>query len=119
MLCYAAILMSVCAWGNETSDRAAVEKVAIAFNHPDQRAAVLAKDADLGRVARDADRQPWSEVSAPYFTSQSIRFVTPDVAVVDGRISQYGTMVARQTPAILVMRREAAGWKVVLLRGGP
>ena len=116
---YAAILLAGCAWADEASDRAAIEKVVIAFNHPEERAAVLAKDADIGLLAPGSGPEPWSEISAPFFASRRVRLVTPDVAVVDARASQYGSMILKRTvPAIFVMRREADAWKVVLLRIG-
>jgi len=112
----AVLLPAACAWADETSDRAAIEKVVIAFNHSDRRAAVLAKDADLDPRARDSGAEPWSEVSQRYFVSHGVRFVTPDVAVVDAGATQYGSLVARRTSAFFVMRREGAAWKIVWLR---
>ena len=116
---YAAILLAACAWAEEASDRAAIEKVVIAFNHPEERAAVLARDADLGPLPPGYGPEPWSEISSPHFASHRVLFVTQDVAVVDASASLYGTMILKRTvPAIFVMRREATGWKVVLLRIG-
>jgi hypothetical protein len=112
-LCYVPFLLAACAWADEAADRAAIEKAVIAFNHPHERATVLAKDANLSSPTRYA----WQEVSQVFFESQGVRFVTPDVAVVDAAGSQYGSVIVKQSiPALFVMRREGGDWKVVILR---
>lgn len=112
---YCIAFLAACAWADEAADRAAIEKIVIAFNHPHERPALLAKDADLGSLGRDSDG--WTETSPMLFASRSVRFVTPDVAVVEANASQYGTLIVkRKTDALFVMRRQGTDWKVVLLR---
>ena len=78
---------------------------------------MLARDADLRALRRVEDDQAWSEVSPLYFSIRAIRFVTPDVALVDARASQFGSLeLAARRSAVIVMRREPDGWKVVLVR---
>jgi hypothetical protein len=98
-------------------DGAAVRKAIAAFNDPRQRASVLAPDADLDGLSRY--RGP--ELSPVYFEVKAVRFVTPDVAVVDVAGSQYGTLVVKRSLAALFVLKNAAGvWRVAVLRlGGP
>jgi hypothetical protein len=106
-------LLAAAAWADEAADRAAIQKVVIAFNHPHERAGVLAKDANLSSLARYAG----PETSQVLFESHDVRFVTPDVAVVDASGSQYGSLILKHSmAAIFVMRREGAAWKVVIFR---
>ena len=106
-------LLAAGARADEAADRAAIEKAIVTFNRTHERAAVLAKDADLSALARR-----WEpEVSQVYFETRGVRFVTPDVALVDATGSQYGTLILKRSmPAIFVMRCEGADWKVVVLR---
>jgi len=118
-------------WADERADRAAIQAVVEALAK-DQAgggqkgtAGLFTDDADnqLSRLS-DLDRrlpqpggEPWSEVTAPRLVVKAIRFITPDVALVDATYTQYGsTIVVRRVPILLVMRKEAKGWRIASLR---
>jgi len=59
----------------------------------------------------------WSEMTAPQIGDVSIRFVSSDIALVDGRQTRYGSMVLKQTaPVTLVLKRDGEEWRVLSLR---
>ncbi len=63
------------------------------------------------------DSQALSEVTPPHIAVQSIRFLTPEVALVDATSTQFGTMIlVRRVPIWLVMKKEASGWKIASMR---
>jgi hypothetical protein len=63
------------------------------------------------------DSQPLSEVTPPHIAIQSIRFLTPEVALVDATSTQFGTMIlVRRVPIWLVMKKEGPAWKIASLR---
>jgi hypothetical protein len=48
---------------------------------------------------------------------QSIRFIAPEVALVDAANTQYGAVIpARRIPVLLVMKKEGAEWRIASLR---
>jgi hypothetical protein len=56
-------------------------------------------------------------VTPPHIAIQSIRFLTPEVALVDATSTQFGTMIlVRRVPIWLVMKKEITGWKIASLR---
>ncbi|HEV2448218.1 MAG TPA: hypothetical protein VGS58_19940, partial [Candidatus Sulfopaludibacter sp.] len=58
-----------------------------------------------------------SEVTAPHLAIQSLRFVTPDVALVNAAGTQFGSaIVVRRTPLLLVVKKQPAGWRIASLR---
>ena len=118
--------------GDEASDRKAIGQIIDALNAPADAAeakplpSLFTSDADrsdrdrlaalLGLV-RVNPGQPWSEVTSPRFGTPSIRFITPDVALVDTAVAQFGTMIGvRRLPAYLVMRREGVEWRIAAVR---
>ena len=106
-------LIVLAATAYSADDSEAVRKAIAAFNHPSERAAVLAPDADLSPL----DHLTSPEVSQVYFEAKSIRLITPDVAFVDATGSQYGTLILkRATPAIFVLKREAGVWRIAVMR---
>ena len=91
----------------------AIRKAIATFNHPHERATVLARDADLSPL----DRFAGQEVSQVYFQATAIRLVTPDVAFVDATASQFGSLIVkRTTPAVFVLKREAGAWRIAVMR---
>lgn len=94
----------------------------------DAIAGLFSKDGDL-RIAggvlagprtiaeRLADRRPWSEVTPPRIEHESVRLVTPDVAMVDASWVQYGSTIMRRAQSVmLLLRKEGAEWRVASLR---
>ena len=67
---------------------------------------------------RQASDGPWSEVTAPRIVSESIRFVTPDVALVDAVIAQYGSLLVSREPVLLLMKKQATEWRIASVRLG-
>ena len=65
----------------------------------------------------EAAKRPWSEMSTPWFVSRSVRFISQDVAVVDGANTQYGSLIlARGIPVLLVLKKESSHWRIATLR---
>jgi len=103
---------------DEPADRAAIDKVIATLNGPDARKAFThnVDFRDFDRLAQMHD-EPWSETTAPRIVSQRIRFITPDVALVDAANTQYGSVVmVRRVPVVLVMKREAGEWRIAAVR---
>jgi hypothetical protein len=72
---------------------------------------------DLDRRLLELSREPWSEITSPRLVIQSIRFVTPDVALVNAANTHYGSMIlARRIPVLFVMRKEGTVWRIASLR---
>lgn len=129
------LLLSLCWAADESAGRAAIEKVIAALNEArptaDSLSAFFTPDADPAEIHEfvrlkhqmlETSQKPWSEVMPPKIASKRIRFVTPDVVIVDAAISQYGSALLRSTPLIFVMRKQEGGWciaSVRVLRGAP
>jgi hypothetical protein len=99
ILCFP-LLCAFGLWADEAQNRAAIDKVIAALNDPAQRAGLFTKDVDSNV---DFDRlvdlhkknslspgvligtdETWTEMTIPRVVSGSIRFITPDVAIVHG-----------------------------------
>src|SRR5262249_33888074 len=58
----------------------------------------------------------WSEVTAPRIEDESVRFVSPDVALVDATQTQYGSVILKQSvPVILLMKLDGEEWRIASL----
>jgi hypothetical protein len=125
------LLFAAHAWADQAADRAAIERVIGALNSAQSRpgekpdSSLFTADADnqldrladLNRRLFQASKEPWSEATTPRMAIQSIRFVTPDVALVDAANTQYGSVIpARRIPLLLVMKKEGADWRIASLR---
>jgi hypothetical protein len=105
------LLVSAYAWSAEPID-AAIAKVIATFNQTSERASVLAPNADL----RDLDKYRQQEVSQMYFEIKSVRWVLPDVAVVEATGSQFGSLVVhRSVPATFTLVRSHGAWRITRL----
>jgi hypothetical protein len=101
-ICGILLILAAYAEAADPADSDAVRKTIATFNHPHERATVLAPDADLSPV---------------YFEATTIRFVTPDVAFVDAVASQYGSTIMKRTmPAMFVLKREGGVWRISVMR---
>ena len=119
-------------WADETQDRAAIEKVIAALNEPARHADLFTKDADSGV---DFDRlvdlhrlnssnnavigmnEPWTQRTIPRIASERIRFITADVAIVDGASRLDGAVtLAQRVPLLFVMKKEGADWRITVVR---
>ena len=107
------LLLAAGARAAEPDASEAIRKAIATFNHPHERATVLARDADLSPL----DRFAGQEVSPVYFEATAIRLVTPDVAFVDATATQFGSLIVkRTTPAVFVLKREAGAWRIAVMR---
>jgi hypothetical protein len=112
-ICVIFLILAACGEAAGPSDSDAVRKAIATFNHPHERATVLAPDADLSPL----DRFAGQDVSPVYFEATTIRFVTPDVAFVDAVASQYGSTIMKRTmPAMFVLKREGGVWRISVMR---
>jgi len=80
-------------------------------------------DSDLGRLTAlntqwlQLSSEPWSEMTSPRLTIRSIRFVTPDVALVNAASVQYGSNIpVRRIPVLFVLKKEGKDWRIAALR---
>jgi hypothetical protein len=130
MLLFASLALADSALADSDADRTAIQSVIATLNdHTAPTSTLFATDgadsAELGRLA-DLDRmlsrsaEPLSEVTAPKITVRSIRFITPDVALVDGINAQYGSViVTKSVPVLLVMKKEGSNWRIASFRTIP
>jgi len=128
---YGFFILSAIGRADEHTDRNAIQNIVEALNTDgrsvdgkEQLPTLFTADADneLARLS-DLDKQltshntPWSEVTKPRIVVRSIRFITADVALVDAVNTQYGsTILVRRIPVLVVMRREATGWRIASFR---
>ena len=125
------LLFATLACADTTADRAAIERVvgAVIVDPNDSGAKpgsrLFTADADseldrlldLDRRLLELSREPWSEVTSPRLVIQAIRFVTPDVALVNAANTHYGSMIlARRIPVLFVMKKEGTAWRIASLR---
>lgn len=60
--------------------------------------------------------QVWSEVTAPRIGKELVRFVSPDVALVDATQTRYGSLILKQSaPVTLLLRLDGGVWRIVSL----
>jgi hypothetical protein len=106
-------MLAASVWAAGPGDSEAIRKAIATFNHPHERATVLARDADLSPL----DRFAGQEVSQVYFAVTAIRMVSADVAFVDATASQYGSLIMkRSVPAVFVLKREGGAWRISVMR---
>ena len=110
-------MIAPCAWADEATDREAIEQLVSAFNNQTKPPSDLftADTPDSEQTALSAE--PLSEVTPAKIVIGSIRFVAPEVAMVDCTNTQYGSaIIAQVTPVLLVMKKDGAQWKIASLR---
>ena len=125
------LVFAALSWADEAADRTAIERVIGALNAEragagqKRVAGLFTADAEneLDRLSKldrwlvQASDRPWSEVTTPRMVIQSIRLITPDVALVDAANTQYGsTILVRRVPVLVVMKREGKDWRIASLR---
>jgi hypothetical protein len=153
ILCLAIILAS-CAWADETSDRASIERVISVLGTTQQSPGVFTADfenfRELNRLGLRIEftvptvsgptvvisDEPWGEAtlvfpgvillpgnlggvvrSSSHLVIRSVRFVTPDVAVLDVTSEPNSLSNVRPgIPALFVMKRDGADWKIASVR---
>jgi hypothetical protein len=109
---------------NAPADRTAIQQVISSLSTANPVSALFTADADsqLDLLTQPAG-EPWSEVFhpttgrvRPHLAIQSIRFLTPEVALVDAVNTQIGSTAIWRVSVWLVMKKEGAGWKIASLR---
>jgi len=125
------LLFTTLAWADTVADRAVIERVVGAVIAGQTRpgaklsSTLFTADADsefdrlldLDRRLLQLSKEPWSEVTSLRMVIQSIRFVTPEVALVNAANTHHGSMIlARRIPALFVMKKEGTGWGIASLR---
>jgi hypothetical protein len=123
------LLFAVCALADDAADRIAIEKVITSLNEPrDGHGAkplsiLFTSDADraeLGRLSGLVQqledlRRPWLELATPWISTRAIRFVTPDVALVDAKNAPYGSVMP-SLPVLFVMKKVGRDWRIASFR---
>jgi uncharacterized protein (TIGR02246 family) len=72
---------------------------------------------DIAEAVKDG--RIWSEVTPPHLVAETIRFITPEVALVDAEQVQYGSLALKQSaPVTLVLRRHFGEWGIASMRVG-
>jgi hypothetical protein len=104
------------AQNDDNPDRTALYSVINALNDRSlsqvARAQLFTQDADIDRQTR-ASTEPWSEVTPPHFTVDSLRFLTPQLALIEAAKTQFGSiLVKHSTRLLLVMKKEGSTWRI-------
>jgi len=113
------ILVAACTWADDGSDREAIERlIAAVNNHSKPLTDLFTADApENERSMLSAHEQPWSEITSPRITARSIRFMPPQVALVECTNTQYGSVIlVRTTLLLLVMKKDGAQWRIASVR---
>jgi hypothetical protein len=89
-----------------------------------------AKVVTAGGLTVVISREPWGEAQIcppcvfpqplvivnPQFASGAIRFITPDVAMVEGSYTRRNGDLVQTTPLLFLMRRDGDVWKIASVR---
>jgi hypothetical protein len=70
----------------------------------------------MGELAPCGEIDRSASTSASRFVIQSVRLITPDVALVDAVNSRDVAGLSRHSPVLLVLRRDGDVWKIASLR---
>jgi hypothetical protein len=115
-------------WADEPADRAAIDRTIAALNEVPPPARVFTADADasaaLARLYSSSvtiSHEPWREatITLPAIVKierRFARFITPDVALVDGTFTHQDGGSSQSTPLLIVMRKEEGVWKIATVR---
>jgi hypothetical protein len=128
-----ALFLTFRLWADEAGDRDAITRAVAALNDPAQRPRIFTKDVDTivdfdrlidlhlpcsscGGVAIGRN-ETWRELSVPRIVINSIRFITPDVSVVDGASTIRGAVtLAASVPLLFVLKKEGSEWRIDAVR---
>jgi uncharacterized protein (TIGR02246 family) len=123
------------AQNGSANDEAAIRAVIKAFidtreaNDPKGLSALLTDDVDQQQTSGNVRRGREAVVTGSMATQQStggrrtitvdsLRFVTPDVAIADGRYDSVGRLDGSDQRMLtsMVLRREGGGWRIAAIR---
>jgi hypothetical protein len=130
---FLSLFLAIALQADEAQDRAAIDKLIAALNDPAKRANLFVKDADsainfdrlieLHRLPAPSPgavigmNESWTQLTAPHVVSERIRFVTQDVATVDGASTIDGAItLARRVPLLFVLKKVGAEWRISVVR---
>lgn len=123
LLAIAALALAPLAFADEAADRTAIGKLLAALNDRnaphDQLYTADSGDSRqlLERIERIPDSgRPMSEVTPPVLVLSAVRFITPEVALVDAAITQYGSLAIRERTPVLLILRKSRDWQVAVVR---
>lgn len=129
-----AIIFATIGRADEAKGRIAINKIIEAINDPVQRPTLFTKDADstvqfgrlidlhlrssrnvgVGGVGID---ERWRVLTVPRVVSGSIRFITPEVAIVDGAsVIREAVTLVETVPLLFVLKKEQAVWRICAVR---
>src|SRR5450432_905854 len=95
---------------NEASDRAAITRTVVSSSRVDPAKAAELTTVDFdGELITLPEVRPWCELDCPRISVRSVRFITPDVALVDGAASGDGVLPSQY---IAVMKRDGITWRI-------
>ena len=61
--------------------------------------------------------EPWRVLTVPRVVSGTIRFITPEVAIVDGANLIRGAVTLAETvPLLFVLKKERTDWRISVVR---
>ena len=132
ILC-AVVIFATIGRADEAKDRIAINEIIEAINDPVQRPTLFTKDTDstvnfdrlidlhlrsrnvgVGGVGID---ETWRVLTVPRVVSGTIRFITPEVAIVDGASVIRGAVTLVETvPLLFVLKKEQAVWRICAVR---
>ena len=119
----ATIICAAFAYPQGARDRIAVEDLIHSLNTAQPVSALFTADAEsdldrlqaIQREMRSAVNQT-SGVAPPAFVMTEVRFLGPDVAMVNAAEVQLGGGSPKKIPVLFVLRRNTVGWKIAALR---
>ncbi len=102
------------AWADEASDsKAVIQTVAASAKADAKTVDLLTADFD-GELIKLPAARPWCELDCPKLTFGAARFITPDVALVEGTAT--GDGVVPGTAFIAILKRVGDGWRIASMR---
>jgi hypothetical protein len=122
-LFFAGLLLTSIALAQTPDEQAAVETVIHSLRTAEPVSALFTADADsdLDRLRQieqnmiKSAHEPWSEVGPPVLVIKSVRFLNPDIALVDASETQIGSLTNR-VPVFFALKRQNGQWKIAYLR---
>jgi hypothetical protein len=132
ILC-AVVILAAIGRADEAKDRIAVNEIIEAINDPVQRPTLFTKEADstvnfdtlidlhlrsrnvgVGGVGID---ETWRVLTVPRVASGTLRFITPEVAIVDGVSVIRGAVTLVETvPLLFILKKEQTVWRICAVR---
>jgi len=107
-------LLSGLAWADEASGRVAITRTVAAAAKADAKTADLVTDDFDGELVKLPAARPWCELDCPRLSLGTVRFVTPDVALVEGTAS--GDGVVPGAVFIAVLKKVGENWRIASMR---